>query len=166
MSDPIAAEFLRPGQPFAIVTLGTPAQLAGFLERLDTPPGALVEVLRGERCATAEGLFSEAAEVLDFPDYFGHNWNAFDDCLGSMPAPGQPVLLAVTDAHLLLTEAGPGALSNLAVVTENGNTAVGPSGEPRWLKLLLQVEPDLADALEQRLEDAGFGCTRIELAQV
>lgn len=166
MTDPTAADFLRPGPPFAILALGTPAQFAGFVERLDTPPGTRVGVLSGERCASAEGLFDEAAEVLAFPDYFGHNWNALDDCLGYMPAPGQPVLLAVTDAHLLLAEAGPGALANLAVVTGSGNAPAQPSGEPRWLKLLLQVEPNLAGALEKRLEAVGFGCERIELAEV
>lgn len=29
-------------------------------------------------------LFSEISKVLKFPDYFGNNWDAFDECLSDM----------------------------------------------------------------------------------
>lgn len=43
---------------------------------------AIVEIRSGIR-GEAE-LLSEIARALKFPDYFGHNWDAVDDCLGDL----------------------------------------------------------------------------------
>ncbi len=43
-----------------------------------------------------EGFLNGAAAALEFPDYFGHNWDAFEECLTDMswrPAPGYAILL-------------------------------------------------------------------------
>lgn len=34
-----------------------------------------------EGIVTAEQLFHFVADSLKFPDYFGHNWNALDECV-------------------------------------------------------------------------------------
>lgn len=33
------------------------------------------------KCDTESNLFREFATVLKFPDYFGYNWDAFDECI-------------------------------------------------------------------------------------
>ena len=38
-------------------------------------------ILDGNKMHTGNGLFTEIAEKLQFPDYFGRNWNALDECL-------------------------------------------------------------------------------------
>ena len=35
----------------------------------------------GRNCETKSSLFSEFAGRLNFPDYFGRNWDAFDECM-------------------------------------------------------------------------------------
>ena len=30
------------------------------------------------------GVFDGMAQALDFPDWFGHNWDALEDCLGDL----------------------------------------------------------------------------------
>ena len=45
-------------------------------------------------------LFERMAMVLEFPDWFGHNWDALADCLGDlswMPAGGYLILLEDCD---------------------------------------------------------------------
>ncbi|MEW5888794.1 MAG: barstar family protein [Pseudomonadota bacterium] len=46
------------------------------------------------------GLLDAVAAALDFPDWFGHNWDALEDCLMDLswwPAPGYVVLLENAD---------------------------------------------------------------------
>ncbi|UYN83847.1 MAG: barstar family protein [Microcella sp.] len=40
-----------------------------------------VRVIRGSRCRTVQDLFNEFSAALQFPLYFGHNWDAFDECM-------------------------------------------------------------------------------------
>ena len=43
-----------------------------------------VAYIRGKRCDCDENLFKEFSSSLQFPDYFGENWAAFDECMGDM----------------------------------------------------------------------------------
>lgn len=56
---------------------------AAFSEHSQTP-GRYVALLRGERCQTYEGFFSECAAAFQFPSYFGNNWNAWDECINDL----------------------------------------------------------------------------------
>lgn len=51
--------------------------------------GGAVEVIRGRKCSNYEALHNEVAAALQFPDYYGENWDAMDECitdLSWMPA--------------------------------------------------------------------------------
>jgi RNAse (barnase) inhibitor barstar len=69
------------------------------------PPNFAVKMVTGGKCKTKAGLLSEFARVLSFPDYFGHNWDALEECLADLdwlPAPGYVVV--VSDAEQVLTK--------------------------------------------------------------
>jgi RNAse (barnase) inhibitor barstar len=36
---------------------------------------------------TREELHATLADALGFPDYYGHNWDAFDECIRDVPLP-------------------------------------------------------------------------------
>ena len=38
-------------------------------------------VIEGSKICDKNSLFKEFSEKLDFPDYFGFNWDAFSDCM-------------------------------------------------------------------------------------
>ena len=55
------------------------------------PPGYAIAVLDGEQSGSRAGIFTEMSRVLHFPDYFGRNWDAVNDCLTDLswlPAEG------------------------------------------------------------------------------
>jgi hypothetical protein len=46
--------------------------------------GLTVRTIRGRKMGTVDDLFDEVAAALQFPDYFGENWPAFDECFADM----------------------------------------------------------------------------------
>jgi hypothetical protein len=63
---------------------------------LKTPAGVVVFALDGATVKSQADLFSCIAHAMMFPSYFGHNWDALDECLADMswlPGPAGYVLL-------------------------------------------------------------------------
>ena len=58
-------------------------------------------VVDGHACRTRAAFFREAARALEFPAYFGHNWDAFLDCLRDLD---RPALIVVHADELLVDE--------------------------------------------------------------
>jgi Barstar (barnase inhibitor) len=69
------------------------------------PDGFIVRVIRGGKCRRATGLFTELAEALEFPDYFGHNWDALEESLADLEwLPAKGYVLLFTEAELILPD--------------------------------------------------------------
>jgi hypothetical protein len=99
---------LRPECPWLHPVVATESDACDFLGRLSKDqPRLAARRLRGDKARTAQGWFDECAAALQFPCYFGENWNAFDECitdLGWLPADAY-VLLITNGGHLLEAEA-------------------------------------------------------------
>ncbi len=66
-------------------------------------PGLTARLVRGQRCISRERLFHEFAAALQFPYYFGENWDAFEECVGDLSwLGGSGLLLFITNADKLL----------------------------------------------------------------
>jgi len=73
-------------------------------ESLVRPPtGYALKVIKGRQCKTPAHLFAEFAQVLKFPDYFGYNWDALEECLADLEwLPAKGYILLITEAgHVL-----------------------------------------------------------------
>jgi hypothetical protein len=46
--------------------------------------GLTTRTARGRKMRTVDALFDEMAAAMQFPQYFGENWPAFDECLADM----------------------------------------------------------------------------------
>lgn len=69
------------------------------------PTGFALNVIKGAKCQTTDGLLREWARALDFPDYFGHNWDALEECLADLEwLPAKGYILLITDAAQVLPE--------------------------------------------------------------
>jgi RNAse (barnase) inhibitor barstar len=87
--------------PWTALLMVTAGQSAESL--VHPPTGLALKVIKGCHCKTPANLFAEFARALEFPDYFGHNWDALEECLVDLEwLPAKGYILLITDAaHLL-----------------------------------------------------------------
>ena len=79
-------------------------------------PGAAVYWIDGCRCESLSECFAEFARALAFPDYFGRNWAALDECLADLDWIDSPVIvLIIRNAARLLVNEPP---KQLEILTE------------------------------------------------
>ena len=99
-------------------------------------------VVDGRACRTRAAFFTEAARVLDFPGYFGHNWDALADCLRDLGT----VDIVVAHAEELLADEPP---AQFAVLLDIAATAA-----PDGLTLTLGTDAEHETALRHRIANA------------
>jgi len=89
-----------PWSALLVVPRGTSASAL-----LKKPPGFAVRTIQGKKCRTPSDLFGEFARALAFPDYFGHNWDALEECLADLEwLPAKGYILLITDTQAVLPE--------------------------------------------------------------
>jgi RNAse (barnase) inhibitor barstar len=89
-----------PWSSLLIVPAGTTAA-----SLIKAPAGFALRVINGKKCSTPAGVFNEFARALDFPDYFGHNWDAMEECLADLEwLPAKGYVLLITDAQAVIPD--------------------------------------------------------------
>jgi len=153
--------------PWAHLLAATPSDACDALWNLEgTATNRLVaRVVRGRKCTTREAFFDESAAALQFPYYFGENWDAFHDCVTDLSwLRADAVVICVTDANRLL-EAAADQLERFAAVLDSAATHwnVPAKGQPaRPFHVVLQVAPGEEAALEKRVKAAGMKVGRLK----
>lgn len=67
--------------------------------------GPFVAIVQGRRMRTLDRTNQEFAAALQFPSYYGENWNAFFDCIQDLSWLGDNgLILLVTDAAQVLRD--------------------------------------------------------------
>lgn len=143
-----------------VLPLGTGQRLA--VRRLD-----------GARMRTRDGVFGEYARAWEFPEHFGWNMDAFNDCMGDLddrvpsrpgPRTGPPggLLTIVSNAEQLLTEAPDPVFTWFArsqgrYRDEYATPFAGHADRPAGLEfaLVLQTAPEQSAAVHRRWTAAG-----------
>lgn len=101
------------GAPYFYVLGATVSEATDFawaLARRDARR-TVVRFLRGRKMLKLTSLFDECAAALQFPYYFGENWNAFYDCITDLEwLPGEAYALVITDSAALLSGEDEGQL--------------------------------------------------------
>jgi hypothetical protein len=70
-----------------------------------TRSGSIAIVVRGWKCQTKETLHNEIGAALQFPGYYGENWNALDECLHDLSwLPAGRYLLVINCVEKLLPD--------------------------------------------------------------
>ena len=90
-------------------------------QEVTPPPGVVVREFHGRNCHTKAGVLGEFARVLDFPAYYGKNWDALEECLTDLqwlPAPGY--LFFITEAEELLPDQAEEYATLIAILEQSG----------------------------------------------
>jgi RNAse (barnase) inhibitor barstar len=89
------------------------AELTNWAWRYGPESNRVVRFVRGNKCQTVPELFNEFSAALQFPYYFGENWNAFNDCMTDLAwLEAESVVIVILNSTKLLAEQG-SALSSL-----------------------------------------------------
>jgi len=71
--------------------------------KLDVPEGILQLQLDGCAMITLDGMYQEFKSILNFPEYFGENLNALDECLTDLEwLPAKGYILSIKNAEVFL----------------------------------------------------------------
>jgi barstar (barnase inhibitor) len=129
---------------------------------------AVVRFLRGNKMRTAPELFDEFAAALQFPYYFGENWNAISECLADLEwLPGGACVLLIMSAPELLAREPEEVLAMfldfLEVSAETWTAAAdGPlERAPRPFHVVFQSSPEYEAPFLARVHGAGFTLDRL-----
>jgi RNAse (barnase) inhibitor barstar len=151
----------RAAPPYLHLWIASLSEAYEFAWSIQQAPGrqAIVRVIRGAKSRTAGDFFNECGAALQFPDYFGENWDALFECLTDLEwLPGDAYLLVVTEGDLLLDREAKQLRSLFEVLekaAEEWARAEDSQGVPRPFQTVFQCAEDRAATLKARLHEAG-----------
>lgn len=155
--------------PWAHLVCGPERDLETTLRsRAPANVGAVVRMLRGKRCATKRGLFQEWGAALQFPYYFGENWDAFEECINDLEwLPARAYILAVTHADRLLSE-GPDLATLVQILGAASTRWARGTGDdqlrlPVALHVVFHCDPEREAETRARFQQAGTALTALHL---
>lgn len=119
--------------------------------------------VRGAKSTDEASFFDELAAALQFPYYFGENWNAVWDCITDLNwLKGSSFLLVFDSADQLLSQSHRGFSFLLQVIKDahdrwyRETVDFGSRGrQPIAFQSVFACDPDAVDALSQRLSATG-----------
>jgi hypothetical protein len=122
----------------------------------DAPPARVIfRMIRGHKAQTKSALFDEFAAALQFPHYFGENWDAFVECLNDLAwLPGDAyVLLVLRSIHLLDKEPADELQCMLTILQNAGDEWSKPPYR-RPFHVLLQCTDKEESSFRSKLKPA------------
>jgi hypothetical protein len=127
-SDPL----LQPKAPWLYLLEATESEAYDRMRAVQTSATCSVaaRLIRGQKATTVAALFDEFAAALQFPPYFGENWDAFDECLSDLE-------WLQADAYVLF-------ILNAVRVLEKGS----PEEARQFWTLLARIGAEWAKAVE------------------
>jgi RNAse (barnase) inhibitor barstar len=153
----------NPDGPALSLLVATPSDIANLLMGW-TPAHREWDVLRvrGTKSSDEARFFDELAAALQFPYYFGENWDAVWDCITDLNwLRGLSYLVIFDSAEYLLSESDRGFQVLLDELTDahalwHRETADFGGGDRRPIAFqsVLACDPDYVDALTRRMRDA------------
>ncbi|MDQ0276592.1 hypothetical protein QO003_000895 [Arthrobacter silviterrae] len=142
----------------------TDSELWSLKYKLDED-GMSCRVLRGRKMHTISDLFDEFAAVLQFSYYFGHNWNAFDECLSEMQyfPFGHGIVLLISRADEILSQEPESLSIFFQILKDASDTYARPIERGEWwdrpaipFHVVFHTQPGVGQQFVNTWRDAGL----------
>jgi hypothetical protein len=130
---------LQPKAPWLHLLVASESEVCDrMLAMQESASGKVVaRLIRGHKAKRTAVLFDEFAAALQFPCYFGENWDAFEECLNDLEwLPGDAYVLFITNSNRLLEEESPEELRQLLDLLANAGA--------EWAKAVTGERPGSA----------------------
>jgi hypothetical protein len=128
--------------------------------------GTFVGTLRGSRMRRRDGVFDQFGALLQFPSYFGENWNAFLECMRDLDwLRTSGCVLVVFDPVEVLADGDAGEFSLLLKRLSQVGECWSEADEfrpARPFRVLLHATPEQSAGLRARLDAAGASAAPFE----
>jgi hypothetical protein len=155
MDFPVA---LRPEPPWLHLLVATEPDACALLTALPQTEvdGPVSRWIRGHKARSTAALFDEFAAALQFPCYFGENWDAFNDCITDLAGlPGVAYIFLITRSIHLLDREPADQLRLFLKILQNAGEEWSKPPTPRAFHVLFQCITEHEAALHARLSAAG-----------
>lgn len=140
--------------PFFHLAQGDPDSLQERLAPFASEPHALLRHLRGIKMRTLQSLFDETSAALQFPAFFGENWDAYSDCLNDLDwLPVGSCTLLLLDTQHILDRAEPADRATLAEILKD--TAEAWNGSRPFHVILHRAEGANLPPMARELRSLG-----------
>jgi hypothetical protein len=154
-----------PAAPWFHLLTAAPDEARDTLHALERPGGHVaVRFVRGRKAGTTAAFFDELGATLQFPDYFGENWDAANDCLGDLAwIHADALVLGLLDGDKLLAVAGDDTARKLVAVltaAAGHRNHVAVKTPSRSFHVVMQAVPGEADAVVRRWVGLGMDLKR------
>ncbi len=152
--------------PWFHLLVATPSDTCDWLWAIanDSKHKIAARLIRGRKAGTAAQFFDEAAAALQFPHYFGENWDALHDCLSDLRWLGsEAVVLCLADADQLLARA-PAELKNLVDVLQSAAKEMNQPEKPkspRPFHIVVQTAVGHDDGVKAAWQAAGVKLEKV-----
>lgn len=150
------ALFLNRSHPWAHCVPVARHDLEEFIRTLPRNKHAALRVIQGRACGTREAMLDEFARALDFPEYFGDNWDALEDCMTDLEwLSADKFVFVVTHTDALLRDER-GYLTNLGDILKAAAAFWQDHDPPAAFHVVFHCEPGHAEDVRELLEESGI----------
>lgn len=142
----------RPASTIQIADIAMTDMYTLMIREQRENPGTAYRFLRGHKCQTESDLFDEFAAALQFPYYFGENWDALEECcrdLGNIHLRAHCVV--VGNAHYLLKNSSERSFHLFAETMNRVIQYSQTNTHGFHFTILLQSESSSFEVLRERL---------------
>jgi RNAse (barnase) inhibitor barstar len=156
----------RPAGPWLHLFVATHAEACNAVWGLEqsAPLRLAARVVRGRKATTTAAFFDEASAALQFPYYFGENWDAVHDCLADLSwLRAEAVVVFFADAVHLLEKAAAGEVPRFLTVlneTVRDWNQPDPPQAPRPFHVVFHATPEAEAGLTRRWQALGLSLHR------